>query len=429
MQLASLMGCEVMKYLLRCLFTGEKLVDDYSLSNHDGGLLRAEYANTNLSIKNENEGLWKYEDWLPVKSSSDQIAGTITYKSEKLSQHLGLGNLWVAYHGYWPERGGLCPTTSFKDLEAVCTLQRLQDHACKGMICASAGNTARSFTHFSSEVGFPMLVIVAEEHLSRVWVPENFSLGNITLIGIGDGAGYNDAIDVANQVAPKIGWQLEGGARNIARRDGIGSLIIDATKTMGRLPNHYFQAVGGGPGPIGVHEMACRLVDSGDFEGGVPKQNLSQNVEHCPIHNAWQAKRNELKSIDFPDTELPVFSDYLVNNTPAYSITGGVYDILSESNGQTWSVTFDEAEEASKIFEELEGIDIMSPGAVALASLKKAISAGEVGSSDFVLLNITGGGTKRLFNDVRTRIVPPAIIVSKENAVEAIVDYMTNLGN
>ena len=218
-------------------------------------------------------------------------------------------------------------------------------------------------------------------------------------------------------------------ARNIARRDGIGSLIIDAVKTMGRLPNHYFQAVGGGPGPIGVHEMACRLVDSGDFEGGIPKQNLSQNVEHCPIHNAWQAKRKELKSIDFPDTELPVFSDYLVNNGPAYSITGGVYDILSESNGQTWSVTFDEAEEASKIFEELEGIDIMSPGAVALASLKKAISAGEVGSSDFVLLNISGGGTKRLFNDVRTKIVPPAIIVSKENAVEAIVDYMTNLVN
>ena len=40
--------------------------------------------------------------------------------------------------------------------------------------------------------------------------------------------------------------------------------------------------------PIGIHEMAQRSIDEGLFEGPVPRQHVSQNIEHCPIHNAWQ---------------------------------------------------------------------------------------------------------------------------------------------
>ena len=95
------------------------LSDEYTLSNHPEGLLRAEYSNQKLVVRNELEGIWKYSDWLPVSETSGQIAGTLSYKSEGLASELGMSNLWIAYHGYWPEKGGLCPTTSFKDLEAV----------------------------------------------------------------------------------------------------------------------------------------------------------------------------------------------------------------------------------------------------------------------------------------------------------------------
>jgi len=267
-------------------------------------------------------------------------------------------------------------------------------------------------------------VIIAEQHLTRIWVPENHPTDSVTLIGIGDDAGYNDAINVANEVAEKIGWQLEGGARNIARRDGIGSLIIDASVNIGRLPDHYFQAVGGGPGPIGVHEMAVRAHESGSIAGPIPKQHLSQNIEHCPIHNAWQAGRNYLLAKDFADSATPVFSDYLVNTAPAYSVKGGLFDVLTESNGFTWIVTGDEGLAAAKLFEETEGIDIMSPGAVALASLKKAVGSGDVRVDDCVVLNISGGGEKRLFREVQTTIVRPEMIIPKERAVEAINDFL-----
>ena len=413
-----------MTYSLQCLFSGDTVSDAYTLVHHQEGLLRAVYPEGKLSVSEHMHGIWRYVDWLPVSGPSNLVAGTISYKSENLAAELGLSELWITYHGYWPERGGLCPTTSFKDLEAVATLQRLQDHGCKGMVCASAGNTARSFTYFGGEEGFPILVIIAEQHLTRVWVPENHPTDSVTIIGISDGAGYNDAINIANEVAEKIGWQIEGGARNIARRDGIGSLIIDASVNIGRLPDHYFQAVGGGPGPIGVHEMAVRAHESGTFSGPITKQHLSQNIEHCPIYNAWQAGRNYLLAEDFADSATPVFSDYLVNTAPAYSVKGGLFDVLTESNGLTWIVTRDEGLAAAKLFEETEGIDIMTPGAVALASLKKAVESGDVEVDDCVVLNISGGGEKRLFREVQTTIVLPEIIVPKEQAVEAIIDFL-----
>ena len=74
------------------------------------------------------EGVWKYLDWIPTSTSNEYVAGTTTYKAEALGKALGMSNLWVTFHGYWPEKGGMCPTGSFKDMEAVPTIQRLHDH-------------------------------------------------------------------------------------------------------------------------------------------------------------------------------------------------------------------------------------------------------------------------------------------------------------
>jgi len=211
------------------------------------------------------------------------------------------------------------------------------------------------------------------------------------------------------------GWRREGGVHNVARRDGIGSLILTAIEAMGGMPKHYFQGVGGGPGPIGVHEMAGRAIQAGFAAGPPPRQHLSQNAEFCPIHEAWQKRTFELQ----PTAEAVhprVFSDLLVNRAPAYSVRGGLFDMLVESHGATYAVPFDEAEAADRLFREAEGIDTMSPGAVALASLMQAISRGEVHRDDTILLNISGGGQERYRREHETRVIEPVAIVSKEEA-------------
>ena len=410
-----------MKYQLKCLKTGDLINDAYTLHYTDNALLRAVY-NEPFERQDNAEGVWKYLSWMPVSQANDYVAGTVTYKADALGERLGLTNLWVTFHGYWPEKGGLCPTGSFKDMEAVPTIQRLRDHGEKGIICASAGNTARAFTHFCGVSDTPLIVVVGKDHGNRVWArPEN-SARSVRLVVVEDGD-YYDAKTVAKGIAPHLdGWQMEGSVHNVARRDGIGSLIIDAAYTIGRLPDHYFQGIGGGPGPIGIHEMAQRLIDEGLFEGPAPRQHVSQNVEHCPIHNAWQAGRDHLIEDDFPPHDVEVYSDYLMNKGPAYGQVGGVHDILKASNGQTYIVEREDAVAAKGLIESVEGIDIMTPGAVAAVSLMQALEQGEVKADDCILLNISGGGTQRLKSEQDIRVVEPWMRVKKSSAVASILE-------
>jgi len=402
------------KYRLRCLLTGDLVDDEYTIRYRDNSLLRSEYQNENLTPRNLS-GLWKWVDWLPVTRAGKQIAESICYKSERLGEELGLSNLWISLNGYFPERRANCPTTTFKDLEAVTTLQRLRDHNVPGLICASAGNTARAFAYHCGLDSYPVLLVIAEKHLHRLWVPKGHPIDSVNVIGIADGS-YNDAIDVTSRIWEAGGWRREGGVHNVARRDGIGSLLLTAINGIGTMPDHYFQGVGGGPGPIGVHEMALRAVHSGMVQGIVPKQHLSQNESFCPVHRAWQTRAPTL----IPETEplkSHLFSDFLVNETPAYSVCGGLYDILSESQGETYSVSYTAAAIADEQFLLTEGIDIHSPGAVALASLKQACEIGNVESSDCILLNISGAGQKRFFREHEVEKIQPVAIVCPEDAV------------
>ena len=404
------------KYTLKCLKTNDKFEDNYTLHYEDGALVQADYDSGFNPI--DAEGVWRYISWLPTQSISEQVAGTVTYRAKELGEAFGLSNLWVTFHGYWPERGAMCPTGTFKDMEAVPTIQRMKDHDCKGMICASAGNTARAFTSFCGMDGFPLIVVVADIHAHRIWTSKDIDLDCVKVIVVKDG-NYQDAKNIAKELAEQLpGWQLEGGAHNIARRDGIGSLILNSYEAIGRIPDHYFQAVGGGPGPIGVYEMMKRLIDSGECDGNVAKIHLSQNPEHCPIHKAWQRSSRELIPSDFPDSDVTVFSDYLLTESPAYSVIGGVYDILLASKGHTYTVEEKDAVAAGKTFEEIEGIDILSPSKVTIASLIQALEKGTVEPDDCILLNISGGGMERLKSEVETDVVEPWLIERKENIVK-----------
>ena len=77
------------------------------------------------------------------------------------------------------------------------------------------------------------------------------------------------------------------------------------------------------------------------------------------------------------------------------------------------------------MIESIEGIDIMTPGAVAAASLLQAVGSGEVDKDDCILLNISGGGIERLKSDVKTRPVTPWLRVQKATAVDAILEKLT----
>lgn len=390
----------------------------YCLSCECSSFLRANYLYP-LRVR-DLPGLWKYLDWLPCEKPLETRSGPITFHSNALGSELGLDKLYVSYSGYWPERDAWNMTCSFKDLEASPTISRAMENDVASMVIASAGNTARAFSHVSNKTGFPVYLVVPEFGIDNVWTPDP-SGDNVHLISVkGD---YFDAIRLSQRMTEERGIFPEGGARNIARRDGMGTVMLDGAMTMGRIPDHYFQAVGSGPGAIGSLEMANRLRDQG-FEGRV-KLHLSQNLPFAPMVRAWKAGRKELvPEADMPDAEESirrVYAKVLTNRKPPYSVKGGVYDALVETDGHTYGITNSEARSAGRLFEALEGIDILPAASVALASLIKAVEEGNAGRGDHILLNVTGGGEIRLKKDME---VHPIRVAATAEGPEAELEEL-----
>jgi cysteate synthase len=401
------------KFKLKCLKCGKEYDQQYRLTcENDDSLLRADYFEKRLELRKQ-PGMGRFHSWLPIQEELTTDAGPITYKSETLAGELGLSNLYIGFSGYWPEKGAFIKTCSFKELEAYPTMQLLKESGGKAIILASAGNTGRAFAHVSALTGTDVYIVVPDSGISQLWLPEE-PTESVHLVGMSPGNDYTDAINLAGRVAKLPGLIPEGGARNVARRDGMGTVMLDAAVTIGKMPDHYFQAVGSGTGGISAWEASLRLKADGRFGQKLPKLQLAQNLPFVPMYNAWQAKRREIiPEFDMKDAKKQVEETYasvLTNRAPPYSVTGGLYDALVDTDGIMYAITREEALEAKALFESLEGIDILPPSAVAAASLLKAVEAGNVGRDETILLNIAGGGYNRLKEDYKLFPITPIAI-------------------
>lgn len=414
---------EYSKFAIECVQCGTLYYEDRLTCLHDSGLLRSRYSSSHLHLQ-DYRGMGRFQDWLPISGSLDTEAGPITYKSTGLARELGLTNLYIGFNGYWPERNARILTCSFKELEAHPTMQRLRELGHRKLVLASAGNTARAFSHAAVGTDIDVYIVVPGSGLEKMWLPE-IPTDNIHFISMASNCDYTDAIHMADRIAALPEMTPEGGARNVARRDGMGTVMLDGTVTMGRLPDHYFQAIGSGTGGIAAWEASMRLQGDGRFGDTLPRLHLSQNLPFAPMFSAWQNRRREIvEDLDMPYPKQQIsqmYADVLSNRKPPYTVPGGVYDALLATNGNVYGIRNSEAVTSRKLFEELEGIDIVAPAAVGVASLIKAVESDCVGKDEHILLNITGGGYKRLKEDYSLCKIEPQV---QMNSLDADIEHL-----
>ncbi len=102
-----------------------------------------------------------------------------------------------------------------------------------------------------------------------------------------------------------------------------------------------------------------------------------------------------------------VSAKVLSNRKPPYSLKGGVFETLRESDGAMYSVTNREVTAALDLFGNLEGIDICPAAAVAVSSLLQAVTSGTVAKRDCIVVNVTGGGEGRVKKDYAVNYLEP----------------------
>ena len=392
-------------------------------------LIRAEYKKKQIDVKPESCGIYRFADWLPIKRTLAGSCAPITYKSEGLAKALGMTNLYITFNGYFPKIGARMSTCSFKETEAYSVCARLAADCGKVLVVASAGNTARAFAKVCSDNHIPLLLSVPADNLDALWFEAPLN-DCVKLIAVQKGGDYFDAINLSNMVLASDKFLAEGGAKNIARRDGMGTTVLSATTHIGRIPDFYFQAVGSGTGAIAAWEANLRLIEDGRFGSHKMRLMVSQNAPFLPMYKAWKADSRALLPYDADQARSDAESinaKVLSNRKPPYSLAGGLYDALKDTQGDMFAVTNSEAEEAQRLFLETEGVDIYSASGVATYSLMQAVRDGKVQKDDVVMLNITGGGEKRFKQERQVWNLDPSLVFPIDADPEAVLEDVTNL--
>ena len=415
------------QYKLLCVATNEEFEDAGWTLDYKGydkpSLVRALYANKQLTVYDDQQGLYKFRDWLPMKRMLKCDAAPITYRSEGLAKALGLENLYITFNGYFPERGAKMMTCSFKETEAYSVCARTDESCDKILVVASAGNTARAFAKVCSDNNIPLLLSVPEDNLNAMWFTEPLN-DCVKLISCRKGGDYFDAIHLSNLALTSPMFYAEGGAKNIARRDGMATTVLSAVTTIGRIPDFYFQAVGSGTGAIAAWEANMRLIEDGHYGKNIMRLMVSQNAPFLPMYEAWRADSRALLPYDDNqarhDAEV-IDAKVLSNRRPPYSIAGGLFDALKATNGDILMADNLQAAKAAELFLQTEGIDIHPAPAIALATLIAEVEKGNIDKSATIMLNITGGGEKRATEGKELWYLKPSLIFDLEPNQQDVV--------
>jgi cysteate synthase len=267
-----------------------------------------------------------------------------------------------------------------------------------------------------------LLLCVPEDNLNALWFEKPLN-DCVKLIASKSGSDYFDAIHLSNLACQCEGFIAEGGAKNVARRDGMGTTMLSATTHIGEIPDYYFQAIGSGTGAIAAWEANVRLIADGRFGSKIMKLMVSQNHPFVPIMNAWNANSREMLAFDHDTARKEVEiidAKVLSNRKPPYPPIGGLFDALTETNGEVLSATNEEAKQAAELFLKLEGNDIHPAASVAVATLIQAVNDGKIEPETIVMLNITGGGEERYKRGKELHYLAPSEVFDINPSLEEV---------
>lgn len=391
-------------------------------------LVRAVYENKLFTPREDLDGIYRYAGWMPVKRILKNSSAPVTYKSKGLASFLGLENLYITFSGWNPKIGAKMRTCSFKETEAYSILARMEAYERRILVVQSAGNTARAFAQICSDNRIPVVICVPQDNLHDLWFRKPLRKC-VKLVAVPHGCDYYDAISLGEKLSTDPGFLLEGGAKNIARRDGMGTTILSCVEQMGRIPDAYFQAVGSGTGAIAAWENACRLADDGRFGPNKMRVYVAQNAPFTLMYDAWKAGTRELPQMTPEEgrgKSERILATVLSNRKPPYSIAGGLYDVLKESNGDFFLATNNDIFYWLLQFRNKEGYELLPAACVAVAALAQAVSDGKVKKDDYIMLNCTGGGTLGAMSKGFVH-KEPDLILSPDLSAEEVIKAVKNL--
>jgi cysteate synthase len=154
------------------------------------------------------------------------------------------------------------------------------------------------------------------------------------------------------------------------------------------------------------------------------------NAPFLPMHDAWKAGSRDLLPLDDQLARKQVdtiLAKVLSNRKPPYSITGGLFDALTDTGGDFIAVNNEEALAADRLFRETEGIDLHPAAAVAVASLVRTCNRKEIDTNATIMLNVTGGGEELFKQGRKLHYLKPSLVFDINPSLQTVEQQLLNL--
>jgi len=359
---------------LFCAACGGLLSFELAAAAIGGAALRAlVLARRTSNEHRDRSGVWRYRELLPALDPQR----IVTLRENDVPLYAARGG--AAYAGLDAASYlhlGMNPTGSFKDAGMTVALTHAVQTGARLAICASTGNTAASMAAYAARAGLHAVVLVPSTGISESKVAQTLDYG-ATVLGIeGD---FDAALATVRQLDP----------RRVAIVNSVNPYRIEGQKTAAfvlleqrawRVPD-WLVLPGGNLGNTSAFGKGFREAFALGLIDRLPRIAVIQAAGAAPFARLF-ADGGDLIPVKAQTTATAIKI-----GAPA-SWKKALREVRA-AHGTVISVDDDAIADARAVIGR-DGIGCEPASAASLAGVKVLVAAGVVGSSDDVVLVLTG---------------------------------------
>jgi threonine synthase len=334
------------------------------------------------AVAGRRADLWRYEEVLPVRDRSCQVAlgegWTPMLDAPRTAARLGVRRVWVKDEGQ-------NPTGSFKARGLGLAVSRALELGAREVALPSAGNAGSAAAAYGAAAGLQVHVVVPSDTPAPI-LEEIEALGaDLQLL---DGL-ITDCGKVVKQGVEEHGWFDLSTLKEPYRVEGKKTMGYELFEQLGgRLPSAIVYPTGGGTGLIGMWKAFDEMEQLGWIGAERPKMFTVQATGCAPMVRAWERG----------DEEAGVWEG-ATTYAAGLRVPGAVGDFLilralRESSGGAVAVTDSSMREWVHKMGADTGVFAAPEGGATGAAVPMLMDMGLIVEGDEVVLFNTGSGLK-----------------------------------
>ena len=323
--------------------------------------------------------IWRYAPLLPVAPAAEpRLAPGLTplVPAPRLAAALGLGELWL-------KLDTANPTHSFKDRVVAVAAAKALELGRTTLSCSSTGNLANAVAARAAAEGLEAVVLCPADLEPEKLIATSIYGAKIIAV---DGS-YDDCSRLSVELSFELDWAFVNVGLRAYYAEGSKTLAFEIAEQLGwELPDAVIAPIASGAMFSKVHRGFSELLELGLVDGTAPRL-IGGQAEGCsPVATAF-AEGGRVKPVR-PNT----IARSLAIGSPADGDLA--VSVARASGGSVHAVAEDEVADNIALLAETTGVFGETAPGVTLGALRAAVTNGELGENDRVVLLVTGDGLK-----------------------------------